>query len=138
MARRRSTEQVIFFPWERGGGGFFRGRGLARATPFVAAISMIVLVLILGARERTAAGIRATRATLIVVHDAVAEYRADHEGGCPASLAALGSEGYLATAAIDGWGRPLRLVCPGRRDPAGYELMSDGPDGDVGGLDRVE
>lgn len=137
MARRRPGEQTIFFPWERGG-GFFRGRGVARARPFLAAAAMAGLVLALGARERKAAGIRSTRATLTVVHAAIDAYRADHEGKCPGSLDVLTTEGYLSTPPIDAWKRPLRLTCPGRRDPKGYDLTSDGPDGVVGGLDRVE
>jgi general secretion pathway protein G len=137
MARRRPGEQTIFFPWERGG-GFLRGRGAARARPFLAALAMAALVLVLGMRERRAAGIRSTRATLSVVHTGIDAYRADHEGNCPASLDVLTTEGYLSTPPIDAWKRPLRLTCPGRRDPKGYDLVSDGPDGVVGGLDRVE
>ncbi len=59
-------------------------------------------------------------------------------GSAPPSLAELKTEGYLATDGNDAWGRPLRLTCPGRKDPDGYDLMSDGPDGEMGGLDRVE
>jgi general secretion pathway protein G len=99
---------------------------------------MAVFVLLLGARERRKTGIRATHATLAVVHGAVDAYRADHERKCPASLAALKADGYLAADALDAWGRPLRLTCPGRKDPEGYDLLSDGPDGEMGGLDRVE
>jgi general secretion pathway protein G len=137
MARRRPREQTIWFPWERGG-GFLRRTGLSRARPFAAALGMALFVLLLGARERRKTGIRATRATLAVVHNAVDAYRADHERKCPTSLLALRTEGYLATDPIDAWGRPLRLTCPGRRDPLDYDLMSDGPDGEMGGLDRVE
>lgn len=137
MGRRRQREQTIFFPWERGG-GFWRGTGMARARPFAAAACMALLLLLLGARERTRAGVRSTRATLGVVHAAIGAYQADHEGKCPPSLERLRVEGYLATPPIDAWGRPLRLVCPGRRDPSSYELMSDGPDGEYGGLDRIE
>lgn len=137
MARRRQREQTIFFPWERGG-GFFRRSGLSRARPFAAAIAMVLLLLVLGARERRKTGIRQTRATLGVVHTAVAAYRADHERRCPESLAVLKRERYLAIDPVDAWGHPLRLTCPGRKDPGGYDLMSDGPDGEMGGLDRVE
>jgi general secretion pathway protein G len=137
MARRRQREQTIFFPWERGG-GFWRKRGMARIWPFAAALGMILLLLLLGARERRLVGIRSTRATLGVVEAAVDAYRANHERKCPPSLGALKTEGYLAIDPIDAWGRPLRLTCPGRRDPQGYELMSDGPDREMGGLDRVE
>lgn len=134
--RRRPREQTIFFPWERGG-GFFRRRG-SRVGPFAAAAGMIALLLVLGARERRLLGIRSTRATIGLVTSAVNAYRADHQRQCPPTLEALKVESYLAGDPTDAWGRPLRLVCPGRRDPQGYELMSDGPDREMGGLDRVE
>jgi general secretion pathway protein G len=138
MARRRQREQTIFFPWERGGGGFFRGRGATRARPFAVAIGMAVLLLLLGARERRLTGIRSTRVTIGLVRNAVDAYRADHEKACPPALNVLKAEGYLAVDPVDAWGRPLRLTCPGRSDPHRYDLMSDGPDGELGGLDRVE
>ncbi|MCC6556420.1 MAG: type II secretion system protein GspG [Polyangiaceae bacterium] len=137
MARRRQREQTIFFPWERGG-GFFRQSGVARARPFAAGLAMVLVLLVLGARERRLVGIRSTRATLSVVHRALELYRADHERKCPGSLDELRREGYLAIDPVDAWGRPLRVTCPGRKDPDGYDLMSDGPDGEIGGLDRVE
>jgi general secretion pathway protein G len=134
--RRRPREQTIFFPWERGG-GFFRRRG-SRVGPVAAALGMITLLLVLGARERRLVGIRSTRATIGLVASAVDAYRADHERRCPPTLDALKVESYLAVEPMDAWGRPIRLVCPGRRDPQSYELMSDGPDREMGGLDRVE
>ncbi len=137
MARRRQREQTIFFPWERGG-GVVRRLGISRARPVAAAVAMILLLLLLGARERRLVGIRSTRATLGLVHAAVGAYRADHERKCPPSLEVLKANGYLAIDPIDAWGRSFRLVCPGRKDPEGYELMSDGPDREMGGLDRVE
>lgn len=137
MARRRQREQTIWFPWERGG-GLLRRTGLSRARPFAAAMAMGLFVLFLGARERRKTGVRATRATLALVHSAIDLYRADHERRCPSSLAVLRTESYLGADAVDAWGRPLRLTCPGRKDPEGYDLMSDGPDGEMGGLDRVE
>jgi len=137
MARRRQREQTIFFPWERAG-GFFRKSGLARARPFAMFIAMGLLLSLLSARERRQVGVRSTRATISVVREAIDGYRADHERHCPPSLDALKGDGYLTIDPIDAWGRPLRLICPGWRDPSGYELMSDGPDGEMGGLDRVE
>jgi general secretion pathway protein G len=99
---------------------------------------MAVLLLILGARERNHVGERSTRATLSVVHRALENYRGDNERKCPSSLEELKQKAYLAIEPIDAWGRPLRLTCPGKKDPDGYDLMSDGPDGEIGGLDRVE
>jgi general secretion pathway protein G len=135
--RKRAREQTIFFPWERPT-SLFGGRGLGRAKPFAAAVLMIVVLLLLGARERRRTGIRSTRATLGVVAAAVDAYRADHEKKCPERIVALKAEGYLAIEPIDAWGRPFRLVCPGRKNPDSYDLMSDGPDGLPGGLSRVE
>jgi general secretion pathway protein G len=137
MARRRQRDQTIFFPWERGT-GFFRGRGMTRAKLVGAAVGMALLLLLLGARERKKTGVRSTSATIGVVRGAVDAYRADHERKCPLSLDALKTEGYLGIEPIDAWGRPLRLTCPGRLDAEGYDLTSDGPDGEIGGLDRVE
>jgi general secretion pathway protein G len=137
MPRRRQREQTIFFPWERGG-GLLRRTGISRARPFAAAVGMMLLLLLLGARERRKVGVRATRATLSVVHAAIDAYRADHERRCPGALLALKTDGYLAIDPVDAWGRPLRLTCPGRKDPDGYDLMSDGPDGEMGSLNRVE
>ena len=136
MARRR-REQTIFFPWERRG-GFWQKTGLIRARPFAAVFATAALLVLLGARERNKIGIRSTRATLTVVSSAVDAYRADHEGKCPNPIDVLVAESYLASKPVDAWGNKLELICPGRRDPASYELMSNGPDGKLGGLDRVE
>jgi general secretion pathway protein G len=106
---------------------------------------MAAFLLLLGARERRRTGVRSTRATLAEVHVALDAYRADHDKKCPPSLSALTAEGYLAIEGtksgeppLDAWGRPFRLTCPGRKDPDGYDLMSEGPDGEVGALSRVE
>lgn len=133
---RRRREQTIFFPWERRT-GFWR-MSWRRSRPLLAAVVMIVLLALLGARERTRTATRATRATLLVVRGALDAYRADHEGRCPAAVAVLRQEGYLTIEPADAWGRPLQLTCPGRRDPEGYDLASFGPSGDMRGLDRVE
>jgi general secretion pathway protein G len=88
-------------------------------------------------RERASA-VRATRGTLTTTGRALDAYRADHAGACPRKLGDLAALGYLREEPLDAWGRQLRLVCPGRKDPLGFDLSSDGPDGLPGGLDRVE
>lgn len=166
MARRRPREQTIWFPWERRG-SFMRRVGIGRVRPFLVALAMGLFVLFLGVRERRRTGIRSTLVTLGEVHAALDAYRADHEKRCPAALADLRTEGYLplvggdpqtppgpsgtsippapgarvsaaSLTPVDAWGRPLRLTCPGRKDPEGYDLVSDGPDGEMGALSRVE
>lgn len=134
MARR---ETRVFFPWERRR-GLLGVPGRARVRLIVAAALLVLLVVWIRSREERAAGVRATRATIDGAFRAVAAFRADHAGACPRELAELVAGGYCRDVPVDAWGRPLRLVCPGRRDAAGFELSSDGPDGAPGGLDRVE
>ena len=136
MARRKKREQTIFFPWER--------RGSWSQVPWLrsrqawAAVFMIVLLLILGSRQRHRTGVRSTRATILAVRGGLDGYRADHNGQCPQSLQTLLDGGYIHIEPKDAWGRPLVLACPGRRNPGSYDLMSFGPDGDRSGLDRIE
>ena len=135
--RRRAADRRIFFPWE-GRRGILRWVRLRRARPFFwggLALGFLVLV---GVRERSAAGVRQTRAALENARHAVDAYLADHDGGCPPDIGAV--TGYTGVVGVprDAWGSPLRLVCPARREGAAYDLMSDGPDREPGGLDRIE
>jgi general secretion pathway protein G len=105
--------------------------------PVLIALGVLAFVILVGIRERRNAGVRQTRATLVTVRSAVEAYMAEHDGGCPAELAGVLEHGGFEQVPKDAWGRPLRLTCPGRHD-ARYELESDGPDGEPGGLDRIE
>ena len=134
---RARNDPKILFPWE-GRGGLRRFFRLGRLRPFVAIFGVVGFVTLVGARERRASGLRQTRATLLGARRVVDAYLADHDGGCPPSFEAASEDAHLETVPKDAWGRPLRLVCPGRWDGARYELLSDGPDGEPGGLDRVE
>ena len=133
----RSRESKVFFPWERRR-GLFGVLGRARVRLVAAIVVGLVLVIAIRAREERAAGTRATRATISGAYVAVSAYRADHGGACPKELNELVVGGYATEIPVDAWGRPLRLTCPGRRDPHGFDLASDGPDGVPFGLDRVE
>ena len=137
MRRRRATEQRIFFPWE-GRGGLFRRLRLGRVRLLIGIGLVLAFIAVVAVRERNRSGLRQTRATLIDTRVAVDSYMADHDGGCPQDLGAVMSYGTFTKPPRDAWGRPLRLVCPGRREGSSYELMSDGPDGKPGGLDRIE
>ena len=137
MARRRLLDRSVLLPWERQRSLLLR-LGLGRARPFVVAAVALAACLALAAHEQRRTGLRVTRAALTVAHAAIDRYRSDRDGACPRRLDELVAGGYLARAPVDGWGRPLRLVCPARNDPASYDLSSDGPDGEPGGLDRIE
>lgn len=133
----RPRESKVFFPWERRR-GLFGALGRARVRLVAVGIVALVLVIAIRTREEHAAGVRSTRATMNTAFSAVSAYRADHSGACPKELGELVAGGYAQEVPIDAWGRPLRLTCPGRRDPHGFDLASDGPDGEPYGLDRVE
>ncbi|MBX3215354.1 MAG: type II secretion system protein GspG [Labilithrix sp.] len=135
MKRQRASK--VFFPWERRR-GVFGVIGRARVRIVLGVAAALAVVLWIRAREEKAAGVRATRASITTMYRAVASYRADHAGACPKELGELVVGGYSRDVPLDAWGRPLRLTCPGRRDPLGFEISSDGPDGIAGGLDRVE
>jgi general secretion pathway protein G len=130
-------EPKVLFPWERRRGfrALFRR---SRASQALLAAAGALIVVVLWRRERSKADVRATRATITTAVHAVAAWRADHDRTCPASLTDLVSGGYLRRIPHDAWGRPLRVVCPGRKDPRGFDVSSDGPDGDPGGPDRVQ
>lgn len=136
MLSRRPVQPLVFFPWEnkRGLLGAF-GRGRVRALALF--LLAFVAVWLVYENGEQAAAVRATRATLTTVGRATAAYRADHAGACPRAVQDLTAMGYVHGDSVDAWGRPLRLVCPGRVDPQGFDLSSDGPDGLPGGLDQV-
>jgi general secretion pathway protein G len=132
-----TREPRVFFPWEkrRGLRSLF---GRARARQALLVVGAVAAFLVLRDRDHRARDVRATRAEITSAAHAVSAWRADHDRGCPASLADLVSGGYLHEVPRDAWGRVLRVTCPGRRDPRGFEVSSDGPDGEPMGPDRVE
>jgi len=136
-SKRGGGERRIWFPWERRG-GLRSLLMLGRVGPVVVVASVLGFIVILGVREHRRAGVRQTRATLIGVRYAIDAYRADNDGGCPPDLDKLSAYGNLKELPTDAWGHALRFTCPARREGAAYELSSDGPDGEPGGLDRVE
>ncbi len=137
MAKGASNYPRILFPWERRR-MLRRWLGLGRLRPFLWLGVLLGGVLLVALHERRAAGVRQTRAALLGARSAVEGYIADHDGGCPRDLAQAVEHAAVERVPEDAWGRPLRLICPGQHDNAPYELMSDGPDGVPGGLDRIE
>jgi general secretion pathway protein G len=127
----------VFFPWERRR-GLFGVLGRARVRLVAVVVVVLLVIVAVRAREERAAGVRATRATISSAHLSVSAFRADHGSACPKEWGELVASGYATEVPIDAWGRPLRLTCPGRRDPHGFDVASDGPDGEPYGLDRVE
>jgi len=136
MAIRRRGERRIFFPWEgRTGVRRWLAKGRVRAVLWLGGILTLLMVITL--RERHAAGVRETRSSLLDAHAAAEAWFAEHPGQCPGSLEEVA--GFVGRPLPrDAWGNPLRLICPGLGPDATYELVSDGPDGKPGGLDRIQ
>jgi hypothetical protein len=133
----RSSERRSFFPWERRG-GLLRRLGLYRLRPLLGVgVCALLLVLVL-LREREAAGVRRTCSILLDVRQSVDAYLADHQGQCPENFGALSDYATFPGVPRDAWGQPLTLICPGSQPGEAYVLMSAGPDGIAGGLDRIE
>lgn len=134
---RLKADRRIFFPWE-GRAGLRRFLVLGRFGPVLFFLACGLSASAIISRERAAAGERKTRVALSTVRPAVENYLLDNEGRCPPELNHVKS--YLPREDLprDGWGRPLRIVCPSVREGVDFVLMSDGPDGVPGGLDRIE
>lgn len=137
MPSRNPVSRSVYLPWERRG-GMIRRLGLSRARPFLLVLAAVALLVLISIRERQRALQRATRAAILMTRHALDAYRADHDGHCPRLLAELEMGHYIAHLPKDAWGHALRLVCPSRIEGLPYQLISDGPDGEPGGLDRVE
>ncbi|HEY6727310.1 MAG TPA: type II secretion system protein GspG [Polyangiaceae bacterium] len=137
MKRLSRADVRVLFPWE-GKGGLRRWIGLGRMRPFLLAFMVIGFVWVVGARERRATGLRTSRERLLEVRQGIDRFMAENDGGCPPSLSKVSEYMPREEVPPDAWGRPFRLICPSSRPGYDYELMSDGPDGEPGGLDRIE
>ncbi len=138
-SRRPSSARFgrILLPWERRDGivGTLQRMGPKR---IVFGLVLLVVLVVIQRHEAELAAVRATRGTITTAREAVTYYRADKAFECPPSWNEVVAKGLLARTPKDAWGNPLRLVCPGRKDPAGFDVISDGPDGIFSGTDRVE
>lgn len=137
MKKLGRIDKRILFPWE-GKGALRRWLGSGRLRPYLLAFCVIGFVWVVAARERRAAGVRTTRVSLLQTRYAIDTYLAENKAACPEKLADVAPHLPRAELPRDAWGRPFRFVCPSQRAGDDYELMSDGPDGKPGGLDRIE
>jgi hypothetical protein len=142
FGRRKRRERTVYFPWERRGvlGALQLPRRRARAWALIALAGLLLFWIY--TREQRARATRITRASLERARVAVDAYRSDHGGRCPRDLGELTAPGdrpaYFASVPTDAWKRPLRYACPARDPSRPYDLLSDGPDGEPYGTDRIE
>lgn len=113
------------------------------ARPAAAVTVLFLLLVWLGRVQAERRAAFATRATIATVLRAVEAYRADHEGHCPGGPEVLvsppeGATPYLRSVPIDAWGRPLRIRCPGRKNPETADVSSAGPTGSFNDPTQIE
>lgn len=143
MSRRRRGEARVVFPWERRSAVLDWLTSRRRRT-LVAAAFAVFCVWAFAQVEDRRRRVFATRAAIASVRRAAEAFRADH-GRCPGSLdelvrppAVAEAHGhYLLEARLDGWGRALRMTCPGRNHPSGVDVVSGGSTGTFEDLERI-
>lgn len=140
----RARERTVFFPWERRSP--WRGIGSRRRLrQGVALLTVVGVIVAMEAVEEHRRRTFATWAAIWSIQDAVASFRADH-GRCPASQDELvhppelpvGASRYLHEPRSDGWGRPFRITCPGRKHPGSADVVSGGSSGTFQDLAQIE
>jgi len=135
-------DRGIFLPWERRG-AWLREMLLARRWKLVIGVGAALgAAWVVWTTADTRSRERATRESISQVQQAVATFRAEI-GRCPRSIGELvhpprSGARYLLTIPEDGWGRPLYVRCPGRRDPDGADVISAGESGSFFDDDNVQ
>src|SRR5687767_3442112 len=121
MATRTRRSRGIALPWERRGAWlrelFATRRWKVIAVLVVAVVATTWIWRVADRRSK----VRATRAAIVQVQEAVSRFRAE-VGRCPRSITELvhpprAAARHLREVPVDGWGRPLWVRCPGRRNP---------------------
>ena len=141
MARRR-TSSSLALPWERQGSRLRELISPGRWRLAVAVIALIALSVVVFTSVQQRERERQTREVIAEVRRALAQFRED-VGRCPHNMRELvhpartGTR-YLHDMPEDAWGNPLWVRCPGRYDPAGVDVVSAGPSGNLLVDDNVQ
>jgi len=77
------------------------------------------------------------RSELVNIQQALGHFRLETNNDCPQHLNELFEARFLNKPPLDPWGQPFHLVCPGRHDPEGADVVSAGPDRRLGTVDDV-
>lgn len=143
MSRGRG-ERTVVYAWERRSPSidWFSRKHLRGA---VAAAGVLAGLGLLGSAQDYRRRAHVTRAAISSVMIATETFRAEH-GRCPADIHELAhppatpttAASYLREARVDGWGRPFRMTCPGRKHPWSADVVSGGPSGTFQDLDQIE
>ena len=133
MATRSKRTRGITLPWERRGAWLGELLAVRRWKLILAGIVLLVAAVWVWRVADRQARLRATRAAIGQTQEAVTRFR-DEMGRCPRSITELvhpprAGARLLREIPTDGWGRPLWVRCPGRRNPDEADVVSAGPSG---------
>jgi hypothetical protein len=141
MTKRKKYRRDVFLPWERKTVLFTElfSRRLWRTLLLVATVVGGIFATWRVADYR--ARVRMTRAAIAEVQRAIINFRAEI-GRCPRSTVELvhpprASAHYLNELPDDGWGQPLYVRCPDRRNPGSALVVSAGPSGSFSRDDNI-
>lgn len=139
---KRGREPTVFLPWETKSPWAPRF-ALRRVRTVVLLALALGLCVVLVRVDRWRRAVFVTRVAVDEAQRALEAWRSDHEGRCPGDWSALllpseGREPYLAHLPRDGWENPLRLRCPGRKNPHSADVASPGPTGRFESLEQSD
>ena len=142
MSRRRRRQSAgVPLPWEGRREWVTRTLSRRRFRPLFLLVLLVVALSATWNRAKQRGQVRVTRNGIAEVHRAIGLFRAEL-GRCPRSMIELvhppkAGAKYLQEMPNDGWGRPLMVRCPGRRDPLGADVISAGPSGSLSVDDNI-
>jgi hypothetical protein len=82
-----------------------------------------------------AAAVDNTRVLVRQMVQIAEQFRVQTGGACPTSVEELHAKGFLPRVMLDGWDRPLQILCPGASTP--LDVLSAGSDGQFYTLDDI-
>jgi general secretion pathway protein G len=115
-----------------------RGMTLIEIMVVVAIISLILGgVGVMAFNRLQDARLSQARKDVAEVEAAIQMYRAQKRNKCPKSMQDLKAAGFVNKVAKDPWGNEYEFKCPGEKLPASTDVISSGPDGQLGTEDDI-
>ncbi len=109
-----------------------------------AALSLVLILAACGGPARSAEDaaerkkkIEGTRTMIVHVLQGVTSWGLNNREYCPRSLGQLWRKGFITVRPVDLWDEPLVFKCPGLRNSEGADIVSKGPDKELGTDDDI-
>lgn len=115
-----------------------RGFSLIEIMIVLALVGLIMGVVVVGLRRRAIhAQIQIAQMGVRQLAEMVFQHRLANGGECP-NINDWIADKTLKSEPKDPWGHVLSVVCPGRNDEGGADIVSVGPDGQIGTNDDID